>query len=395
MTSKIIKNKKRTKELLNQIIEDAGVDSFATSYFTCENPSSDILKLCEELTQLGLVKVEDRSENEITDFAIPQKKILVNFSEIKSLSSVYQLFLEFKKDNTFDDLVFKDIFFVSDENKFYFRDFKSYETCMTLVPLLQSLKKLADHDDQSLVFWAKGKLDVPIEISKDFLDRKMPYHSKNVNSFFNDIFNETCEESGCGNKQLNKERIGIFKTVLKRMLDDVEDCKKLETIAVKFDLLESNWRQDYDAYIHNIDFDEIRQKVRERIESTHLSIGKILSDNQLKIIALPLAIAFIVSKLKESNTIEIQVLYWISILIMAMFSYITYKNQSDDLNALSTSFNSWTKWIKSYPIYDEYHSQIDGVNKRISFQKNIVFSTMAITIFFVIAAITYLFELVF
>ena len=327
------------------------------SFFTVASQNILDKVSAEELSELnaqsGIELCDGETENDINDFHNLPKFIQVSSDNYVQYENQYELFSKFIKSGEFDLSLFETAFYDKSLEQYLLNDYENKQKCMVFANTVNKLVQISDfNNENNLLFWGQDKLDIPIKITEDFFNSFQEYDSISISKLFDDIFNQSCTVPGCDNNNLNEEKKAIFKAVLKRMLENVDKTKRLETLLSKFSLIETNWRQDYDAYIHNIDFDEIRIKVRERLEDVHLSIGKILSDNQLKLIALPLGIAFIFSKIKETGDNEILSIYIIALFLMMVFSILTFINQKDDLKAISANFSSWKKWIKSYPIYE-------------------------------------------
>lgn len=281
----------------------------------------------------------------------------------------------------------KTLFYISSEEQFLSPKHKAFQKLEFISKLIYYLSELKDHYDTSeYIFWADRKIIISKQFdSEEFI--KLITDLKKLDDFFDEVLKN---EHG-------KERRILFNSALKRLSDE-EAGKDLRLFDIcnRLDRIVQLWHEGFFAFLHDLDYEEMREKFLEKIQDTHESIGNVLTGAQIRILAIPLAIVLAFGKaLDTSLTADMQIVIFFGLLMLIVAGGMLFQNTKEDLLAVFNRYISWKKEMKSSKFLEDYKSEIDELDTRILNQKLRATILSYLYWFFVFTSVVVLFRTVF
>jgi hypothetical protein len=228
--------------------------------------------------------------------------------------------------------------------------------------VLENLKKLADHDDEvseMFIFWANGKIAVSNQLElSEFND--IPYLSADIiENFFFEI----------NKPEHNRERRSLFNSSLRLLKSENRETDlRIFEIISRFTRLNQIWNESYDAFLHNLDIDEMREKFISKIEETENLISGVLAGSQIRILAIPLAIMFALNKLLSIEDDSLFAVY-AGLVFIVLTGFILFINSWFDVISISNRHDRWVKNMKDSSILTDFKTDVAKLATRIRLQK--------------------------
>jgi hypothetical protein len=346
--------------------------------------SESIVQQLKELPTHDDFSFFDEKENKIQleqvsgDFSVELNSELIR--EAGSESAIADRIIMNRKDPV--KSLDHNAYFLRSINRFLTPGNPSFEKLSFLAKLTEFLTETSDHiDGYEYIFWSDGKTLVNSALSDaEFWDLKTQ------TTLLNELMELVCAE------EHSLERKSLFKLALKKSIGDSgKDSMSLFELVEKLDRVKRFWSEGYYAYLHDLDFDEIREKTVKKVDATHDAIGQVLSSAQIRVLAIPVAIIVGASQFTKINDIGFMLTALVGLTLLVSAGYLLFVNADEDVKAVESRFKNWVKGVEKSKVIDEFDEDIKGLKERISRQKrrisflkifNLVFSVSVLVVAF-------------
>ena len=323
--------------------------------------TQDVLKFCDGLPNDLEIIFEDAESLSKVNLDEICSSFILSISP-KVVTTVFNVVDRLISDDSkaFSSLQ-KTLFYISSEEQFLSPKHKAFQKLEFISKLTHYLSELKDHYDTSeFIFWADRKIIISKQFDSEEFN-KLITDLKKLNEFFEEVLKN---EHG-------KERRILFNSALKRLSEEkAGKALKLFDICNRLDRIDQLWHEGFYAFLHDLDYEEMREKFLGKIQDTHESIGNVLSGAQIRILAIPLAIVLAFSKmLDQTLTVDVQLVIFFGLLMLVVAGGMLFQNTKEDLLAVSKRYISWKDEMKSSKFLEDYKTEIANLDSRIDNQK--------------------------
>lgn len=340
------------------------------------NETKEVVKLLKPLSELCELKFYNQSDEKEVDLEAISEPFYLELEspEIKVVSDYYAI--GNRLINNHEDPIKslqKNVYFLKSSKTFLTQKNPEFSKLSFLAKLTVFLCEVADHvDEKEYIFWADGKALIINSISSEEFDN-LTVDIESLNKLVEQV--KMAEH--------HVERESIFKVALKKSIgDSSQESMFLPELISKLESIKRLWSEGYFAYLHDLDFDEIRDKILEKINATHDAIGQVLSSAQIRILAVPLAVIVGASQFNKIEDAGFALAAFFGLFLLVVAGYLLFSNAKDDIEAVESKFNHWTSNMNDSKLIEEFDQDIEKVRKRIQKQKDNVSTLSCLNILF-------------
>ncbi|WED29904.1 hypothetical protein L3V77_21085 [Vibrio sp. DW001] len=244
-------------------------------------------------------------------------------------------------------------------------DLKHY---INTVALIDILRALADHTEvvkggnlPNLVMLHKNRLEIPCH-----------YKLEDIQSGLDGI---THISNWIKDKAHKDQKVSIFKTALYDFLKSVQKEKRFEYLLTHFGEFSSQVTENYELYVSEFSFDDVRLEYQEKKRDYMLKINETFSSIQTKALGIPVSIAFVALRLSTAKPGSFaeptNMLLFVAAFIYGLMMWLLIQNQKHSLKSIEIEYKGQISRLrKEYPDHHEkIKNEFEDLDKRCSTQK--------------------------
>lgn len=373
-------------DVLNTIIEKSTkveVEGHGISIYF--DSIGELKSLFEEISGLeNITFYIERTEKEVplSDCSEPFY-VSLQSDEIKFVSSEYGLVSRIigNQQDPIESLN-SNVYFLESSKTFLTSSAPFFEKLESLATLTEFFSRVSDdYSNKNYVFWSDGKFLLNNSLEQTEFEG-LAIDKSDLEDFIEKVEVE----------EHHLERVALFKVALKKVIgDSSKDVLTLNEFLSKFESIKRLWSEGYYAYLHDLDFDEIREKLIEKVDATHDAIGKVLSGAQIRVLAIPLAIIVSASQFTKINDIWFMAAAFVGLALLVSAGYLLFENADEDVEAVESRFDNWVENFENSKIIYQFDRDIEILRERILRQKrrihflkifNLIFSLVVLIVTF-------------
>ncbi|WP_069448141.1 hypothetical protein [Vibrio scophthalmi] len=353
-------------ELLKQIssfIEDYSLISDNGDDFSCQLQMTDEIKkmLSAWESEDLLLTINDIDTQHSPDASMTTvgKEYCVSFALVNLRDDgvhVYfnwEQFFSYSKNQSF----VPESFYLIDDKSLFIGDIENLsgdlKHYINTVSLIDMLRDVADHIETidgsvipNVVMLHKNRLEIPCQ-----------YQLKDIQSGLDGI-THICK--WINDKAHNDQKISIFKTALYDFLKSVKKGKRFEYLLTHFGEFSSQVTENYELYVSEFSFDDVRLEYQEKKRDYILKINDTFGSIQTKALGIPVSIAFIAMRLSTARTTEYDsstdTLLFVAACIYGLMMWLLIQNQKHSLKSIESEYKGQIIRLKKE--YPEQHDKI-------------------------------------
>ncbi|WP_341665389.1 hypothetical protein, partial [Vibrio sp.] len=210
---------------------------------------------------------------------------------------IYSNWIQFFEKTKNKCVVPESFYIISDKSKYIGQtegltgDLKHYVNTVSLINILLDQ---ADHTDTSnvsnvpnVVMLHKNRLEIPCKYKLEDIQSGLD----GITHIYKWIKDEAHKE----------QRVSIFKTALYDFLKSVQKDRRFEYLLTHFGEFSSQVIENYDLYVSEFSFDDVRLEYQEKKREYMLKINETFSSIQTKALGIPVSLAFVAIRLSTSK----------------------------------------------------------------------------------------------
>ncbi len=229
-------------------------------------------------------------------------------------------------------------------------DLKHY---INTVSLINILLEQADHTDTvngsnvpNVVMLHKNRLEIPCK-----------YKLEDIQSGLDGI---THISKWIKDKAHKDQRVSIFKTALYDFLKSVQKERRFEYLITHFGEFSAQVIENYDLYVSEFSFDDVRLEYQEKKRDYMLKINETFSSIQTKALGIPVSLAFVAIRLSTSKTDSLteatNMLLFVAALVYGVMMWLLIQNQKHSLKSIEIEYKGQINRLKKE--YPDHHDKI-------------------------------------
>ncbi|MGR5240209.1 hypothetical protein ACPV36_04870 [Photobacterium damselae] len=265
-----------------------------------------------------------------------------------------------------------DCFYLISDDVLFIGDIKSssgeLKHYINTVALIDTLVEMADHVENV----SNGNAPNVVMLHKKRLEIPCQYTSNDIKSGLDGITHITNWLQG---KEHKDQKINIFKTALYDFLKSVKKSKRFEYLLIQFGEFSSQVIENYELYVSEFSFDDVRLEYQEKKRDYMLKIDDIFSSIQTKALGIPVSIAFIAMRLSSTkiteNSPSIDFLLFIATCVYGLMMFLLINNQKHSLRSIEAEYKGQIcRLKKEYPEqHEKIKSEFKELDRRCKFQR--------------------------
>ena len=353
-------------ELLNQI------SSFIDTYKLVSNNEDDYtcrIKMTTEV-KAQLTSWEDEglllTIEDLTNNNSPDAEATVSGSEYQITISlvnlrqdgveVYSNWIKFFENTKNKCVAPKSFYIISDKSKYIGQtegltgDLKHYVNTVSLINILLDQ---ADHTDTANV----NNVPNVVMLHKNRLEIPCKYKLEDIQSGLDGI---THIYKWINDEAHKEQRVSIFKAALYDFLKSVQKDRRFEYLLTHFGEFSSQVIENYDLYVSEFSFDDVRLEYQEKKREYMLKINETFSSIQTKALGIPVSLAFVAIRLSSSKTSSLtedtNILLFVAALVYGLMMWLLIQNQKHSLKSIEIEYKGQLNRLKKE--YPEHHEKI-------------------------------------
>ncbi|EOW9434109.1 hypothetical protein ACPF0Q_000648 [Vibrio cholerae] len=270
--------------------------------------------------------------------------------------NIYASWSQFFDFNDNQSITPDSFYIISDRSKYIGQtegltgDLKNYLNTVTLVNILI---ELSDHFESgnglnvpNIVMLHKNRLEIPCKYKIDDIRSGLDGIT-HINNWINDNAHKD-------------QKVSIFKTALYDFLKSVQREKRFEYLLLHFGEFTSQVTENYELYVSEFSFDDVRLEYQEKKRDYMLKINETFSSIQTKALGIPVSIAAIAMRLstskldgfdKATNT-----LLFLAASVYGLMMLLLIQNQKHSLTSIEVEYKGQINRLKKE--YPEHHDKI-------------------------------------
>ncbi|TOB59545.1 hypothetical protein CGK02_21970, partial [Vibrio parahaemolyticus] len=151
-----------------------------------------------------------------------------------------------------------------------------------------------------------------------------------------------------------------FKTALYDFLKSVQKERRFEYLITHFGEFSAQVIENYDLYVSEFSFDDVRLEYQEKKRDYMLKINETFSSIQTKALGIPVSLAFVAIRLSTSKTDSLteatNMLLFVAALVYGVMMWLLIQNQKHSLKSIEIEYKGQINRLKKE--YPDHHDKI-------------------------------------
>ncbi|TOH25031.1 hypothetical protein CGI85_24020, partial [Vibrio parahaemolyticus] len=143
-------------------------------------------------------------------------------------------------------------------------------------------------------------------------------------------------------------------------LKSVQKDRRFEYLLTHFGEFSAQVIENYDLYVSEFSFDDVRLEYQEKKRDYMLKINETFSSIQTKALGIPVSLAFVALRLSTSKTGDVteatNMLLFASAIVYGLMMWLLIQNQKHSLKSIETEYKGQINRLKKE--YPEHHAKI-------------------------------------